>query len=86
MSRSRKKRSVYKDKTKGMKQIANRKVRNSENIPNGSAYKKYFDSYDISDYWFSCTFDEFKESYMSWNSDVKEEELYRKWYKYYKMK
>ena len=32
------------------KNYANRVVRKSKNVPDGKAYKKYFCSYDISDY------------------------------------
>ena len=55
MSRSYKKHSRVKDPAnKGMKKYANKKVRHTENIPNGKAYKKVFCSWDISDwnwYW-----------------------------------
>lgn len=35
---------------KNMKKFANKKVRNTEDIPNGKAYKKCFESWDICDY------------------------------------
>lgn len=56
MSRSFKKKNILKDKQKGMKAIANRKVRNTDDIPNGMSYKKVFESYDISDW--SMSFNE----------------------------
>lgn len=55
MSRSFKKHPIAKDKvTKDMKKFANKKVRNTPDIPNGKSYKKVFESYDIHDqidYW-----------------------------------
>ena len=60
MSRSYKKNPIVKDRNKGMKQIANRKVRNYKgDLANGKAYKKVFESYDISDYAFRTTYDEY---------------------------
>ncbi|MCM1217324.1 MAG: hypothetical protein NC548_22740 [Lachnospiraceae bacterium] len=55
MSRSYRKQPVWKDHNKGMKEIANRKVRRALNqdmdlrLPHKD-YKKYFCSYDICDY------------------------------------
>lgn len=51
MSRSFKKSNWVKDSNnKNMKRFANKKVRHSKDIPSGKAYKKYFCSYEISDY------------------------------------
>lgn len=51
MSRSFKKSNWVKDpNNKNMKRFANKKVRNSKDVPSGKAYKKVFSSYDISDY------------------------------------
>lgn len=96
MSRSYKKHPIFKDHRKGGKQMANRQVRNSEEVPNGSAYKKFFDSYDISDYWFSSTFEEYRKGYekhVQWCLDhhftpkiMTEKELYREWKKNYHSK
>ncbi len=53
MSRSYKKSPIYKDynrKNPGRKtgkQLANRNIRNSKDIPCGGAYKKMYNSYDI---------------------------------------
>lgn len=53
MSRSHKNTPVISNNTSGMKQIANRAIRNyKEIIPNGKSYRKIFCSYDICDY--SC--------------------------------
>lgn len=56
MSRSYKKTPICKDHTKGMKTIANRKVRRKLKNPsihmNGKSYKKMFCSYDICDWIF----------------------------------
>lgn len=88
MSRSYKKVPCCKDYNRGMKQRANRHLRrNYLDIPSGMAYKKLFCSYEICDYGFLKTF----SSYKKWISKhshkgYPEDELYRKWYKYYKMK
>ena len=89
MSRSYKHIACCKDSnTKGMKRLANKMVRKTFDIPSGNAYKKVFCSYNISDYKFFETF----YSYMSWYKKYKYakqytyKELYRKWYKEYKMK
>ena len=51
MSRSYKKHDIVKDPAnKAMKRYANKKVRHTKNIPNGKAYKKFFESWDICDY------------------------------------
>ena len=51
MSRSYKKHPFCKDKNKkGAKRTANKKVRRTKDIPNGKAYKKVFESWNISDY------------------------------------
>lgn len=57
MSRSYKKKTILKDKNKGMKTIANRKVRNRKDIPSGMAYKKVFETYAICD-WISFVSEE----------------------------
>lgn len=55
MSRSYRKQPVCKDHNRGMKQIANRKVRRALNrdldlVLQHRSYRKYFCSYDICDY------------------------------------
>lgn len=51
MSRSFRKHPRAKDPAdKDMKKYANKRVRRTKNIPNGKAYKKVFESYDISDW------------------------------------
>ena len=52
MSRSYKKSLWIKDRSPFHKKQANRKVRRSEDVPNGKAYRKFYESYDISDYAF----------------------------------
>lgn len=88
MSRSYKHVPCCKDHTSGMKKCANRYVRrNYLVVPSGMAYKKLFCSWDICDYKFIKTFNSYKKS-ISKHSHKRysEDELYRKWYKYYKMK
>ena len=58
MSRSYKKTPVIKDSSckgtrfKSGKQLANRAVRNQEDVPNGGSYKKVYCSWNISDWRF----------------------------------
>lgn len=45
-----------KDHNKGMKAFANNVVKQAKNVPNGMAYKKFFDRYSICDYrWYQET-------------------------------
>ena len=97
MSRSYKKSPVIKDSSrkgptfKSGKQIANRTVRNKEDIPNGGSYKKVYCSWNISDYKFMKTEAEFKKEW-----DRGDEYLHKRyktykqalfdWKKYYKLK
>ena len=64
MSRSYKKHPIVKDHCKGMKEIANRHLRRKglEEIPNNKGYKRLFNSYNISDFKFSDTFQEYLRS------------------------
>lgn len=55
MSRSFKKTPIVKDRRVGGKKFANHKVRRSEDVPNGKAYRKFYNSYDISDFKFRRT-------------------------------
>lgn len=88
MSRSYKKVPCCKDYNRGMKQRANRHLRrNYLDIPSGRAYKKLFCSYDICDYRFLETFSSYKKWILKYSHKrYSKEELYRNWYKYYKMK
>ncbi|HAH17786.1 MAG TPA: hypothetical protein DCL29_02025 [Eubacterium sp.] len=64
MSRSYKKHPRVKDKNnKGMKKYANKKVRHTKDIPNGKAYKKVFESWDICDYCWIWTWKEAIDAY-----------------------
>lgn len=66
MSRSYKKHPRVKDSAnKFMKKYANKKVRHAKDIPSGKAYKKVFESWDISD----------------WNWIWTKEEAIKEWYK-----
>ena len=92
MSRSYKKVPCCKDHTRGMKKYANRYVRrNYLAVPSGMAYKKLFCSWIICDYKFLKSFSDYKASYRKWefrhNRKIhSDKELYRMWYKDYKMK
>ena len=89
MSKSYKKTPCYKDCNKGMKTTANRVLRHTtfDEIPNGNAYRKFFCSYDISDYKFMNTFLE----YVYWFKRREDREpnpeelkkLYTEWKKFY---
>ncbi len=89
MSRSYKKIPCCKDHNKGMKKCANRYVRrNYLIVTSGKAYKKLFCSYDICDYKFLESFSSYKK-WMDKNNPGRrysDKQLYRMWYKYYKMK
>jgi hypothetical protein len=50
MSRSRKKHPIRKDHCKGEKREANRKVRRTLDVSDGKAYRKIYESWDISDW------------------------------------
>ncbi len=66
MSRSYKKHNRVKDPAnKGMKRYANKKVRHTKNVPNGKAYKKLFESWDISDWNWIWTKEQAIEDYNS---------------------
>lgn len=86
MSRSYKKHPVIKYAgCKDFKKLYNRRLRRSnkigiEDIPNGGAYKKFNESWNINDIEEMCTWEE----YQFWYAD--EEESYRWWYKTYKAK
>lgn len=99
MSRSYKKVPYYGDKkNKETKRIANKAVRNylknlEYELPKNS-FKKVFPSWDICDFWWFQTWDEY------WNDCLKDykehpnwhkhppnkKKEYRRWYKIYKMK
>ena len=79
MSKSYKKNPVCKDpNNKYMKRFANKTVRHAGDVPNGKAYRKYFQSYNISDYSFRCSLlEQLKYGYC---------ESYQQWNRYYRMK
>lgn len=70
------------DKKHGKKH-ANRKVRRTEDVPNGKAYKKLYNSYNIVDYIARCSWEEF----LSWgwvkNSGMTDEEKLAEWKRKY---
>ena len=39
------------------KRYANKKVRHAEDVPNGKAYRKFYESWNICDYKWLCTFE-----------------------------
>ena len=65
MSRSYKKHYRVKDKNnKFMKRYANKKVRHTKDLPNGRAYKKVMEPWDISDWnWYWSRQDAINEYY-----------------------
>ena len=85
MSRSYKKHNRAKDPAgKDMKKFANKKVRHTKNIPNGKAYKKVFESWDISDYNWIWTKEEAIKEYNSAPDDSWIKEHYETLEKYLK--
>ncbi|WP_072985715.1 hypothetical protein [Clostridium cavendishii] len=86
MSRSYKKVCCCPDKnSKFGKRMANRKVRIYKGtIANGKSHRKLYCSWDIRDYVFRHTFEEYKRNF--YGKSKTEKELYRSWYKYYKAK
>lgn len=92
MSRSYKKTPVYKDHNKGSKNWANRRVRNKKDFDiSGSAYKRLYCQYDISDFHFYETLGDMlhwcennaNKSHGRRLSDEQIEEVKRSWYKYH---
>lgn len=74
---------------KSYKKVFNRRLRRSskysspDSIPAGNAYRKLNESYDIVDYRFDSSWEEFRK----WNTvDGSEEEAYAKWKRTYKSK
>ena len=87
MSRSFRKNVWIKDKNKGMKRIANKRVRQAMKkgeVASGSHYKKHFDSYDISDWKFDCSFEEFLKWW--WTTDMDKETALATWERMYRSK
>lgn len=70
MSRSYKKHPRVKDSAnKFMKKYANKKVRRTKDIPSGKAYKKVFESWDISDWNWIWTKEEAEKAWLSADED-----------------
>lgn len=83
MGKSYKKSPVCKDNNhakKRMKQLANKKVRKTNNVPNGNSYKKNFCSYDIVDYRFYRSYESFKGSRNIWGTELTKDD-WERWYK-----
>ena len=89
MSRSYKKHAWVTDGgtpgTKFAKRMANKKVRRTKNIPNGSSYKQVYETYDIRDYKYFWTWKDAKKSWENSENDyIKRhyptlKEFYRYW-------
>ena len=99
MSRSYKKYPVVKDRSPSMKKLARRRFRRAINkedfLYKGSSYKKTFESWEISDYSWTISFEEFREKVLKdWKEYGKphgikrptEKEIYKSWYTIYKRK
>lgn len=104
MSRSYKKYECCTDnKGTGKKRTAWKTVRqwlkdHPDELLNGSEYKRIYESYDICDYVFTCSWEEYWRSCQKWHEkdiergwgrhleELDEEEEYRYWYKTYKAK
>lgn len=98
MSRSYKHFPCVKDKSCSRygKKYANRSIRHMKVVPNGSGYKKLKESYDICDWAFYETYNEYKKWYKrSVTNDIllgrepeikTEKELFYEWFRTYKRK
>ena len=75
---------------KGFKKIFNRRIRRAkklDDIPDGGAYKKLNDSYDIADYKeIGPKWEDFYEGHKLLNTPEEKEELYKIWLKWYRSK
>ena len=102
MSRSYKKSPVYTDysrgNTKDQKRFANRRARRAKDVPNGKAYRTYYESWEIHDWICRQTLGEAIHSYYTsgywdskgnwnrWYEDETFEKFVSDWAKYYKRK
>lgn len=92
MSRSYKKHPCCGSNTSGTKRFANQKVRNTDNIPNGKAYRKIYPSWNICEHRSISTLEEYitrNRNHRFWWWARKEQtdaELTHEWYTMYKMK
>lgn len=96
MSRSFKKTPIIKNNDRGLKKIANRKVRRTIlDMGNNSYYKKIFSSYDICDVIITKTYKEYiadyEQEYKAFVNgglgyQIKQNCSYADWYTDYKMK
>ena len=96
MSRSYKKNPIYTDgsarSTKATKRFANKSVRRRDDVPNGSAYKKVFESWNIHDYVNRWSWEEAKAFWESGDNEYLRKyyptlkEFYRYWLKLCKAK
>lgn len=73
MSRSFKKHPFITDNksgtTKKQKRFSNKRIRNQEDLPNGGAFKKVSETYNIHDFIRRWTWQEAKEWYLNQNED-----------------
>ena len=91
MSRSYKHNPVYTDycrkTTKIMKRYASHKIRRTLDIPNGKAYRKFYNSWDIHDYisyWpQECAIDIYNRFQSLYGDQTLEEYINKVWKKYY---
>lgn len=96
MSRSYKKNPYCTDgspkTTQESKKFANKKVRNTKDLPNGGAYKKVFESYDIHDFIDRWTWEEAKALWERGDNQYLRnlyptlKDFYRHWLKCYRSK
>lgn len=93
MSRSYRKTPIITDgflhspQSKKMKRIFNRKLRRSKvELPDGCGYKKANESYDISDYKFHVSWDDYKSWKWVQESGMTDEEKWADWSKTYRGK
>lgn len=95
MSRSYRKTPISRGNNRREKVLANRRVRHSVEVPNGKQYRKFYNSYDITDtVWGYTTLSEVVKSLYRWSSAHIGEEItpeyarneINRWFKYYRRK
>lgn len=85
MSRSYKKHNIIKCAgDTSFKKIYNRKLRRTtklDEIPNGKAYKRMNESWEIYDFISRCSWEDFKS--WNWTQDMTQEEAWKEWKRHF---
>ena len=86
MSRSYRHHYIFKTAgDKSMKKLFNRRLRRSQrcsNIPNGNAYKKYNESWEIADFIYRYdNYNDYRELHKDFESEEESRKRWAKWFK-----